>query len=132
MHYRGSRKGSCSLSWLLWPLAWFSILAAGLGAWLNVDLNGETKSRVINSELGSDRYGKQVDGDRNVLVLESDSRSGGNPSLVANDFEGTARSDVITVVHDPKGSSRAAGNGMRQVHDHCRFLVPVLALPSRG
>ncbi|MEU1568886.1 LCP family protein [Streptomyces mirabilis] len=83
------------------------LLPVGAAALVYADLNGNLKTSDINSALRNDRPGRQGNGSQNILLLGSDSRSGSNQMIVPGDIGGTARSDVMMVVHISKGSGKA-------------------------
>jgi LCP family protein required for cell wall assembly len=70
-------------------------------------LNGNIRSVDINQALGIHRPAKVDNGSENILVLGSDSRSGGNGKLGGGADDGTARSDTAMIIHVYKGHKRA-------------------------
>ncbi|MFJ9351817.1 LCP family protein [Streptomyces sp. NPDC101237] len=91
-----------------WTAAGVLVLGGtGLG-YLYVKLNGNIKSVDINQALGADRPAKTDNGSENILVLGSDTRSGGNKKLGGGTDDGSARSDTAMIVHVYKGHHRAS------------------------
>ncbi|MBQ0828173.1 LCP family protein [Streptomyces tagetis] len=92
--------------------AWIAagvLLLGGTGATvLYLKLNGNLRSVDIDAILGGDRPEKGAGGSRNLLVLGSDSRSGGNRELGGGRDDGTSRSDTAMVVHLYRDHRRAA------------------------
>lgn len=71
-------------------------------------LNGNLTSVDIDQALGADRPEKADNGSENILVLGSDTRSGGNKKLGGGTDDGTARSDTAMIVHVYKGHKKAS------------------------
>ncbi|CAM5549117.1 transcriptional regulator [Streptomyces spiroverticillatus] len=92
---------------LCWVLAGVVVVGGGVGYWAYSRLDGNLSNVDIDAALGGDRPGKDARGAQNLLVLGSDSRSGGNKGLAGGDTGGTARSDTAMVVHIPEGRKRA-------------------------
>ncbi|MEF9906405.1 LCP family protein [Streptomyces sp. P9-A2] len=91
-----------------WTAAALVVLGgAGLG-YVYVTFNGNLRSVDIDRILGSDRPGKADDGSENILVLGSDTRSGGNRELGGGTDDGTARSDTAMIVHVHEGRDEAS------------------------
>ncbi|TQL20160.1 LCP family protein [Streptomyces sp. SLBN-134] len=85
------------------------VLLGGTGAgYLYFKLNGNIQSLDIDQALGTDRPEKADDGSENILVLGSDTRSGGNRKLGGGTDDGSARSDTAMVVHVHKGHKKAS------------------------
>ncbi|HET9379818.1 MAG TPA: LCP family protein [Streptomyces sp.] len=102
---RGRRRGLLITAWIAGGV----VALGGTGAgYLYVKLNGNLSSIDIDQVLGGDRPEKTDDGSQNILVLGSDSRSGGNKDLGGGSDDGTARSDTAMVVHVHKGHRRAS------------------------
>ncbi|MEU9989914.1 LCP family protein [Streptomyces sp. NPDC048045] len=112
---RGSRsrrkprgKGRQALRITAWTAAGVVVLGGtGLG-YVYFKLNGNIKSVDINQALGADRPTKVDNGSQNILVLGSDSRSGGNKKLGGGIDDGSARSDTAMIVHLYKGHKKAS------------------------
>ncbi|MER6687880.1 LCP family protein [Streptomyces minutiscleroticus] len=79
----------------------------GLG-YLYFHLNGNIRSIDIDQALGADRPTDVDNGSQDVLVLGSDSRSGGNGELGGGSDDGTARSDTAMIVHLYEGHKKAS------------------------
>ncbi|OIJ67747.1 LCP family protein [Streptomyces mangrovisoli] len=85
------------------------VLLGGTGAaYVYFKLNGNIRSIDINQALGTDRPRKAGNGSENILVLGSDSRSGGNKKIGGGADDGTARSDTAMIVHVYKGHKKAS------------------------
>ncbi|MEU6547070.1 LCP family protein [Streptomyces sp. NPDC046859] len=101
---RQRRKGLLIAAWTAVGIA----VLGGTGAgYLYFKLNGNLKSVDIDQALGTDRPRKTDNGSENILVLGSDSRSGGNKKLGGGADDGTARSDTAMVLHIYKGHTKA-------------------------
>ncbi|MFF7334121.1 LCP family protein [Streptomyces sp. NPDC008150] len=101
----GRRKALIALAWTTAGI----VVLGGTGVtYLYFKLNGNIKSVDIDQVLGSDRPSKTDNGSENILVLGSDSRSGGNKKLGGGTDDGTARSDTAMIVHVYKGHKKAA------------------------
>ncbi|GGM10458.1 transcriptional regulator [Streptomyces fumigatiscleroticus] len=84
------------------------LVLGGTGAgYLYFKLNGNIKSVDIDQALGADRPVKADNGSENILVLGSDTRSGGNKSLGGGTDDGTARSDTAMILHVYEGHKKA-------------------------
>ncbi|WP_030420967.1 LCP family protein [Streptomyces sp. SCSIO 75703] len=96
----------------LFVTAWVAagvLLLGGTGATvLYLKLNGNLRSVDIDALLGRDRPEKGAEGSRNLLILGSDSRSGGNRELGGGRDDGSSRSDTAMVVHVYRDHRRAA------------------------
>ncbi|MFJ2020936.1 MULTISPECIES: LCP family protein [Streptomyces] len=90
-----------------WTAAGVLVLGGTGAGYLYFKLNGNIRSVDINHMLGTHRPGKSADGSENILVLGSDSRSGGNRKLGGGADDGTARSDTAMIVHLRKGHKQA-------------------------
>ncbi|MFR9797031.1 LCP family protein [Streptomyces sp. MS06] len=105
----GPRKGRRRRRGLL-VAAWTAVAIVVVGGtgvgFVYAKLNGNIRSIDINRVLGSDRPRKSPDGSENILVLGSDSRSGGNRKLGGGDVSG-ARSDTAMIVHVRRGHRSA-------------------------
>lgn len=100
----GRRRGLLIAAWVAGGI----VVLGGTGAgYLYAKLNGNLSSVDIDQVLGTDRPRTSGDGSRNILVLGSDSRSGGNRDLGGGTDDGTARSDTAMVVHVHEGHRAA-------------------------
>jgi LCP family protein required for cell wall assembly len=91
-----------------WVAAGIVVLGGTGAGYLYFKLNGNINSVDIDQVLGTDRPEKADDGSRNILVLGSDTRSGGNRKLGGGTDDGSARSDTAMVVHVYKGHRKAS------------------------
>ncbi|AQS67535.1 LCP family protein [Streptomyces pactum] len=91
-----------------WTAAGVVVLGGTGAGVLFFKLNGNLTSVDIDQALGTDRPEKAGDGSENILVLGSDTRSGGNKKLGGGTDDGTARSDTAMVVHVYKGHKKAS------------------------
>lgn len=73
--------------------------AAGVGAWVYTDLNGNIQAADIDNKLGGDRPVNLSPGSKNILVVGSDSRDGANAEY-GKDLS-TMQSDTLMVLHIP-------------------------------
>ncbi|MBL3666585.1 LCP family protein [Streptomyces sp. M2CJ-2] len=93
-------------------MAWTAaavLVLGGVGAgYVYVGLNGNLTSVDIDRLLGTDRPEKAGDGSENVLVLGSDTRSGGNRKLGGGADDGGARADTAMIVHLHEGGEKAS------------------------
>ncbi|MGW1901430.1 LCP family protein [Streptomyces hirsutus] len=93
-------------------MAWTAtavLVLGGTGAgYVYVKLNGNLTSIDIDRLLGADRPEKAGNGSENVLVLGSDTRSGGNRKLGGGADNGGARSDTAMIVHVHEGHKKAS------------------------
>ncbi|WP_174887098.1 LCP family glycopolymer transferase, partial [Streptomyces abyssomicinicus] len=81
---------------------------AGLG-YVYTQLNGNIESIDIDRVLGSARPADTDNGSQDILVLGSDSRSGGsNKRLGGGAADGGARADTAMLVHVHKGRTAAS------------------------
>ncbi|MGW0929202.1 LCP family protein [Streptomyces sp. NPDC002644] len=80
---------------------------AGLG-YVYTSLNGNIDSVDIDRMLGSARPANTDDGSQDILVLGSDTRSGGNKRLGGGTDDGAARADTAMLVHVHKGRKAAS------------------------
>lgn len=84
------------------------VLLGGVGAgYLYLKLNGNLRSVDIDQALGTDRPLDADNGSQDILLLGSDTRSGGNRVLGGGTDDGTARSDTAMIVHLHAGHRRA-------------------------
>ncbi|QIJ64734.1 LCP family protein [Streptomyces sp. JB150] len=91
-----------------WTAAGIVVLGGtGLG-YVYFTLNGNLDSVDIDQALGTDRPAKADNGSQNILVLGSDTRSGGNRKLGGGTDDGSARSDTAMIVHVYEGHEKAA------------------------
>ncbi|WP_121749209.1 LCP family protein [Streptomyces sp. E2N166] len=91
-----------------WSAAGIVVLGGTGAGVLFFKLNGNLTSLDIDQALGTDRPEKADNGSQNILVLGSDTRSGGNKKLGGGSDDGTARSDTAMVVHVYKGHQKAS------------------------
>ncbi|MER7052246.1 LCP family protein [Streptomyces sp. NPDC000351] len=91
-----------------WTTAGVVVLGGTGAGVLFFKLNGNLSSVDIDQVLGTDRPKKADNGSQNILVLGSDTRSGGNMELGGGTDDGTARSDTAMVVHVYKGHKKAS------------------------
>jgi LCP family protein required for cell wall assembly len=110
---KGGRRGARSprskaLIVTAWAAAGIVVLGGTGAGYLYFKLNGNLKTVDINQALGSDRPTKVDNGSENILVLGSDTRSGGNRKLGGGADDGSARSDTAMIVHVYKGHKKAS------------------------
>ncbi|MFD4259299.1 LCP family protein [Streptomyces sp. NPDC058534] len=91
-----------------WSAAGIVVLGGTGAGVLYFKLNGNLTSVDIDQALGADRPEKTDNGSQNILVLGSDTRSGGNEKLGGGTDDGTARSDTAMIVHVQKGHKKAS------------------------
>lgn len=91
-----------------WSAAGIVVLGGTGAGVLYFKLNGNLTSVDIDQALGADRPEKADNGSQNILVLGSDTRSGGNKKLGGGTDDGTARSDTAMIVHVYKGHKKAS------------------------
>ncbi|BET47620.1 LCP family protein [Kitasatospora aureofaciens] len=91
-----------------WSAAGIVVLGGTGAGVLYFKLNGNLTSVDIDQALGADRPEKADNGSENILVLGSDTRSGGNKKLGGGTDDGTARSDTAMIVHVYKGHRKAS------------------------
>ncbi|WP_445526290.1 LCP family protein [Streptomyces cyslabdanicus] len=96
-----------ALTVLAWTAAGIVVLGGAGAGVLYFKLNGNLRTVDINQALGGDRPTKADNGSENILVLGSDTRSGGNKKLGGGADDGTARSDTAMIVHVYKGHKKA-------------------------
>ncbi|MGW4086890.1 LCP family protein [Streptomyces sp. NPDC004822] len=102
---RQRRKGLLIAAWTAAGI----VVLGGTGAgYLYFKLNGNLQSVDIDQALGTDRPEKTGNGSENILVLGSDSRSGGNKKLGGGADDGSARSDTAMILHVYKGHKKAS------------------------
>ncbi|MFF0304976.1 LCP family protein [Streptomyces sp. NPDC004562] len=102
---RQRRKGLLIAAWTAAGI----VVLGGTGAgYLYFKLNGNLQSVDIDQALGTDRPEKTDNGSENILVLGSDSRSGGNKKLGGGADDGSARSDTAMILHVHKGHKKAS------------------------
>jgi len=103
---RGTRRKALLIT--AWTAAGVVVLGGtGLG-YLYFKLNGNIKTVDINQALGSNRPLDVDNGSEDILVLGSDSRSGGNKKLGGGTDDGSARSDTAMIVHVYEGHKKAS------------------------
>ncbi|MEV0691550.1 LCP family protein [Streptomyces sp. NPDC050388] len=93
---------------MAWTAAAVLVLGGAGAGYVYVRLNGNLTSIDIDRLLGTDRPEKAGNGSENVLVLGSDSRSGGNRKLGGGADDGGARSDAAMIVHVHEGHRKAS------------------------
>ncbi|MFI2634338.1 LCP family protein [Streptomyces collinus] len=72
---------------------------AGIGAWVYQDLEGNIQGADLDNKLGGNRPVNLSPGSKNILVVGSDSREGGNAKYGKGLT--TMQSDTLMVVHLP-------------------------------
>ncbi|MGW0084431.1 LCP family protein [Streptomyces sp. NPDC003393] len=97
-----------ALTATVWAAAGIVVLGGTGAGYLYFKLNDNLKTVDINQALGTDRPGKADNGSENILVLGSDTRSGGNRKLGGGTDDGSARSDTAMIVHVYAGHKKAA------------------------
>ncbi|MFE0257752.1 LCP family protein [Streptomyces sp. NPDC059010] len=102
---RDKRKG---LMIMAWTAAGIVVLGGTGAGYLYFKLNGNIKSVDIDQALGTDRPQKVDNGSENILVLGSDTRSGGNKKLGGGTDDGSARSDTAMILHVYEGHKKAS------------------------
>ncbi|MFV0133628.1 LCP family protein [Streptomyces sp. HMX87] len=90
-----------------WTAAGIVVLGGTGAGFVYFKLNGNLKSVDIDQVLGTDRPAKADNGSENILVLGSDTRSGGNEELGGGTDDGGARSDTAMIVHVHQGHKKA-------------------------
>lgn len=90
-----------------WTAAAVVVIGGSGAGYLYLKLNGNIKTVDIDQALGTDRPQKADNGSENILVLGSDSRSGGNKKLGGGADDGSARSDTAMIIHVYQGHKRA-------------------------
>ncbi|MFI6208914.1 LCP family protein [Streptomyces sp. NPDC051041] len=103
---RGRRRTGMLVT--AWTAAGIVVLGGSGAGYLYVKLNGNLHSVDIDQALGADRPKRTGGGAENILVLGSDTRSGGNRELGGGDDDGSARSDTAMIVHVYEGHRKAA------------------------
>ncbi|MFJ5531223.1 LCP family protein [Streptomyces sp. NPDC093261] len=101
-------KGRTALLVAAWTAGGILLLGGTGAGILYFKLNGNLRTVDIDAALGGHRPAKADNGSENLLVLGSDSRSGGNKKLGGGVDDGSARSDTAMVVHLYKGHKKAA------------------------
>ncbi|GAA3296232.1 LCP family protein [Streptomyces cinereospinus] len=101
-------RGRRGLLVTAWTAVGILVLGGTGVGYLYVKLNGNLRSIDLDHALGADRPGRAANGSETVLVLGSDSRSGGNGELGGGTDDGGARSDTAMIVHLYEGR-KAAG-----------------------
>ena len=91
-----------------WTAAGIVVLGGTGVGYLYFKLNGNIKSVDINQALGTDRPLDVDNGSEDILVLGSDTRSGGNKALGGGTDDGSARSDTAMIVHVYEGHKKAS------------------------
>ncbi|MEU0742724.1 LCP family protein [Streptomyces sp. NPDC006134] len=103
---RGRRRTGLIVT--AWTAAGIVVLGGSGAGYLYLKLNGNLKSVDIDQVLGTGRPDKAGNGSENILVLGSDTRSGGNGKLGGGTDDGTARSDTAMIVHVHRGHKEAS------------------------
>ncbi len=103
---RGRRRKALLVA--AWSAAGIVVLGGTGAGVLYFKLNGNLTSVNIDQVLGADRPEKADNGSENILVLGSDTRSGGNRKLGGGTDDGTARSDTAMIVHVHQGHKKAS------------------------
>ncbi|MGW1955414.1 LCP family protein [Streptomyces sp. NPDC001920] len=91
-----------------WTAAGIVVLGGTGAGYLFFKLNGNISSVDIDQALGTERPEKVDNGSENILVLGSDTRSGGNKALGGGADDGSARSDTAMIVHVHEGRKKAS------------------------
>ncbi|MFF8590848.1 LCP family protein [Streptomyces sp. NPDC015220] len=97
-----------ALTATVWTAAGIVVLGGTGAGYVYFKLNDNLKTVDINQALGTDRPVKVDNGSENILVLGSDSRSGGNKKLGGGADDGSARSDTAMIVHVYEGHKKAS------------------------
>ncbi|WP_309062198.1 LCP family protein [Streptomyces sp.] len=105
---RRRRDRRTGLRVMAWTAAGIVVLGGTGAGYLYFKLNGNIDSVDIDQALGADRPEKADNGSENILVLGSDTRSGGNEELGGGTDDGTARSDTAMIVHVHEGHRKAS------------------------
>ncbi|MFJ8632697.1 LCP family protein [Streptomyces sp. NPDC093568] len=105
---RKPREKRKSLRIMAWTAAGIVVLGGTGAGYLYFKLNGNLKSVDIDQALGTDRPQKVDNGSENILVLGSDTRSGGNKKLGGGTDDGSARSDTAMILHVYEGHKKAS------------------------
>ncbi|MFJ5775730.1 LCP family protein [Streptomyces sp. NPDC093094] len=103
---RGKRRRGLLIG--AWAAAGVVVLGGAGAGYVYFRLNGNLHSVDIDRALGTDRPVKADNGSENILVLGSDTRSGGNRELGGGADDGSARSDTAMIVHVHEGHRRAS------------------------
>ena len=103
---RGKRRKGLLVT--AWTAAGIVVLGGTGVGYLYFKFNGNIKSVDIDQALGSDRPTNVDNGSENILVLGSDTRSGGNKKLGGGADDGSARSDTAMIVHVYEGHKKAS------------------------
>ncbi|OKK11755.1 LCP family protein [Streptomyces sp. CB02400] len=101
-------KGRRGLKVAAWTAAGVVALGGTGAGYVYLKLNGNIESLDIDRALGTDRPEKAGNGSENILVLGSDTRSGGNKELGGGTDDGSARSDTAMIVHVHEGHKKAS------------------------
>ncbi|MFE5816979.1 LCP family protein [Streptomyces sp. NPDC056479] len=105
---RRPREKRMGLRVMAWTAAGIVVLGGTGAGYLYFKLNGNLKSVDIDQALGTDRPKKVDNGSENILVLGSDTRSGGNKELGGGADDGSARSDTAMILHVYEGHKKAS------------------------
>ncbi|MEU1535708.1 LCP family protein [Streptomyces fagopyri] len=83
--------------WVAGVLSAILLAVAGVGAWVYKDLNGNIQAADLDNKLGEDRPANLSPGSKNILLVGSDSRAGGNAKYGKGLT--TMQSDTLMVLH---------------------------------
>ncbi|MGC0374877.1 LCP family protein [Streptomyces sp. SAI-229] len=101
-------RGHRGLRAAAWAAAGIVALGGAGAGYVYLKLDGNIESLDIDRILGDDRPEEAGDGSENILVLGSDTRSGGNEELGGGPDGKSARSDTVMIVHVHEGRTRAS------------------------
>ncbi|MEV5726492.1 LCP family protein [Streptomyces pharetrae] len=91
-----------------WTAAGIVVLGGTGVGYVYFKLNGNLESVDIDQVLGTDRPTRTDNGSQNILVLGSDTRSGGNRKLGGGTDDGSARADTAMILHVHEGHRKAS------------------------
>ncbi|MFD5711162.1 LCP family protein [Streptomyces pharetrae] len=91
-----------------WTAAGIVVLGGTGVGYVYFKLNGNLESVDIDQVLGTDRPTRTDNGSQNILVLGSDTRSGGNRELGGGTDDGSARADTAMILHVHEGHRKAS------------------------
>lgn len=86
-----------TLLWVAGVLSGLLLAVAGVGAWVYKDLNDNIQAADLDNKLGGERPVNLSPGSKNILVVGSDSRAGGNAKYGKGLT--TMQSDTLMVLH---------------------------------
>ncbi|MFF9484147.1 LCP family protein [Streptomyces sp. NPDC014676] len=101
-------KGHRGLKAAAWAAAGVVALGGTGAGYMYLKLDGNIESLDIDRVLGADRPEEARNGSENILILGSDTRSGGNEELGGGTGDTSARSDTAMIVHVHEGRTRAS------------------------